>query len=153
MTTLAQTFDLVWLGDPAVAGPAPTEPTSEEDAAPWVASHLAELHAGQRPDVFTCRALSSGELLRLSTNHQSDPAVVVAAAALGVVSIRTGDGRTIKDPDEVFKVIGVARNIEAVGSLCQAIVDVSREGMTAAPFRFGRLDGDENAEDTIRACV
>ena len=160
VTTVDQTFDLVWLGDPAVSGPQPaTEDPAAEladdgDAPGWVAAHLATLHAGQRPDVFTCRPLASHELLRLSSSFDTDPSIVIAAVSLGVKSITTGDGRTISQPEEVHRVLAVARNIDAVGTLCQAIVDVSREGLTAAPF----LDDSAAVDDTdpvsaVRAAV
>ena len=131
-TRTNQRFRLVWEGDPALK--------SKKGSDAWVPEEKAKLKSGKRPDVMICRPLSGDEILRIVSVVEEDPSMIIHAAALGVVAIEQGDGAKIEDPDEIRKVIGHARNLEAMSQLAQAIFQASRGGVDSLPFR------DESAD-------
>ena len=122
LTKVTDSFRLVFSEDPAIEKP-------EDVGEAWIDESAAPVKSGARPDVLICRPLSGEEVLRVVVAVEEDPALVVQAAALGVVSIELGDGSKVTDPSEVRGVLSNSQNLHAIPGLAQRIIEVSREGL------------------------
>ena len=131
LTKITDEFRLVYEGDPALK----KKPGEEQE---WIAEKKAKVRSGQKPDVMVCRPLSGDEVLRIMVALDDDPSLIVQAAALGVKGIEMGDGTHVTAPKDVREILSHAGNLDAVTSLAQTIVHVSREGVDRLPFRDHR---------------
>ena len=130
ITTTTQPFRLVWSQDSALKA-------SKKGVQPsWIRDGQKQNRSGKKPDVLVCRALNSSEVLRIVTAIDESPSLIVDAACLGVTAIELGEsGKVIEEPKEIREILGHAGNLEAVASLAETIVRVSKEGSEALPFR------------------
>jgi len=131
LTKTTDSFRLVYEGDPALKG-------QEEGGPEWIEESKAKIRSGQKPDVMICRPLSGDEILRIMIALEEDASLIVQAAALGVKSIEMGSGESVDDPQDVRSILSHAGNLDAITSLAQTIVHVSREGVDDLPFRSAR---------------
>lgn len=121
-------FWLVYNKDPALAD-------SDSDADPaWIPADKAKMKTGKsKADRIKARALNSDEIVRIAALE--DAAFPIYTAALGVVEIEMGSGKTLKESEEIHEVLNHPGNIAAVSALASAIFQASSEGLASLGFR------------------
>lgn len=133
-------IEMVWEKDPAVIG----------DGSAVVPAGDVKTKKGKAPDRFVVRALNNREVFSVSAyGEESTLALALAAVeicALATVRVHHADGKIIKDPESIRKLIDSSAPPEFVGALATAIY-----GLTVGPGYDGKKAGGGNADPLVQS--